>query len=229
MSLQIEYIYFDIDGTLCDYGVHPRTVLRRVCAGFEIDATLDHHEYYDLYKVLAQERPDSSYEEISKDAYRGLLEKEGYGDATLAGRVAEAYRRIRLSSLRLYPETVAVLDSLSQRYRLGIISNGPSEIQREKMVKFRLVDYFDTVIISSEVGVEKPSATIFSHALQQAGAEAARSAHVGDSLSHDVKGALEAGFTSFWINRGVLDFDGVEVAPQYELQSLEELLPILDG
>ncbi len=227
--LQLDCICFDIDGTLCDYGVEPRTALERVCRDLGIEAALDPDEYYELYKVVAKERSESGYSEVSDEAYRRLLEREGYGDPQLAERVADGYRRTRLASIELYPETLEVLETLSQRFRLGIISNGPSEIQRAKISKFRLADYFEVIIISGEVGLEKPHEAIFNLALQQIQAEASRSAHVGDDLNHDVKGALGAGLTSFWVNRGVLNFQGVEVAPHYELENLRELLSVLDG
>ncbi len=227
--LRLDCIYFDIDGTLCDYGLDPQVALERVCRDLRIEAILDPYEYYDLYKIVARAAPYRSYREISNEAYRRLLEKKGYGDAQLAERVGEGYRRARLESLSLYPETREVLDRLSESFRLGIISNGPSEIQRAKIKKFDLRRYFDAIIISGEVGVEKPSETIFSLALKLIRAEAAKSAHVGDDLKHDVKGALGAGLTSFWVNRGVLDFEGMDVAPHYELQNLGELLPLLDG
>ncbi len=228
-GLHLDHVCFDIDGTLCDYGIDPQVALTRVCESLGVEATLDPEDYYELYKAVAVERPGDTYRAISDEAYRRLLEMHGYSDARLAERVGEAYRDVRLSSLSLYPETLEVLESLNGRYSLGIISNGPSEIQRAKLRKFRLARYFDSIIISGEVGVEKPSETIFALALGEAQAKAERSAHVGDSLRHDVKGALGAGLTSFWVNRGVLDLEITHVAPHYELQSLAELLPILDG
>ncbi len=227
-ALSLECIYFDIDGTLCNYGRDPRDALKQACEGVGLTADLDPFEYYDYYKAVAAEKPGGHYHDISNEAYLRLLQKEGYGDRRTAEKLGESYRRIRLASIELYPDTKEVLETLSGRYHLGIISNGPSEIQRDKLQRFGLANYFDTIIISGEVGVEKPSRTIFHLALRQSKAEAARSAHVGDNLSDDVKGALESGLTSFWVNRGVLSFEGVDVRPHYELLSLRDLLPILD-
>ncbi|MFQ5839051.1 MAG: HAD family hydrolase [Thermoplasmata archaeon] len=226
--IRLEYIYFDIDGTLCDYGLDPRAALKLVCERLDIDVTLDPYEYYELYKVAARERPGGTYEEVSNEAYRRLLESHGYRDSALARRMADTYRRARLASIGLYPDTIRVLESLSEKYTLGIISNGPGEIQWAKLDRFQLRDYFHTIIISGDVGVEKPSKAIFRLALNRAQAKAERSAHVGDNLRDDVHGALEAGLTSVWVNRGVLKSDGIVVRPHYELLSLSELLPILD-
>lgn len=225
-SLDLRWIYFDIDGTLCEYGSDPGEVLAGVCRDLGVDAILDHHAYYALYKVVARERPGDGYRAVSDEAYRRLLAREGYPEASLARRVAAAYREIRLRSIALYPETREVLEALRGRYRLGVVSNGPSEIQRAKLRKFGLEATFDPVIISGEVGREKPEPSIFHLALEEAGARPEEAAHVGDSLVHDVAGAVGAGLTSVWVNRGVLD-DAGEVRPHHELSNLRELLPLL--
>lgn len=228
MSLDhLEFIHFDIDGTLCDYGADPHSALDEVCRKLSIEVSLDPEEYYELYKVVNREAPDGSYEEISNEAYRRLLEKAGIPDAALALRVGEEYREARLASLRLYPETLTVIENLAERYRLGIISNGPGEIQRAKLERFGLKGFFDSVVISGEVGVEKPDTAIFRLALERSGAQAAQSAHVGDSLEHDVKGAVRAGLLSLWINRRVLPLQGVDVAPHYAFPRLDGILSLL--
>ncbi len=234
MSLDLKCIFFDIDGTLCDYGVDPREVLDDVCARRGVNASLDAYEYYELYEVVAGELPRASYGEISDEAYRRLLEREGYDDLNLARQIAEEYRRIRIASVNLYPGTNELLQDLSLRFSLGVISNGPSPVQRAKLSKFHLGDYFDAIIISGEVGVEKPEKAIFRAALGEVGADAEESAHVGDSLMHDIVGARGAGLVSFWVNRQARDYlhpdaNVSDVAPDYELSDLRELPPILDG
>ncbi len=222
-------IFFDLDGTLCDYGIDPREALEGVSRGHGIDAALDPFEYYEFYKVVAAERPGESFEQISDEAYRRLLSRAGYDDLELAREIAAEYRRVRLESLSIFPGTNRVLQDLSRRYELGVISNGPSQIQRAKLSKFHLGDFFKTIVISGEAGVEKPDEAIFRLALEGLDARPTESAHVGDSLKYDVTGALRAGFTSFWVNRGVLQYEVTEVAPHYELNDLRELPPILDG
>ncbi|MDX1534293.1 MAG: HAD family hydrolase [Thermoplasmata archaeon] len=230
MSARLETLFFDIDGTLCEYGLAPNAALRRACLGAGIDADLDHHEYYDLYKVVQAERPAAGYEEVSDEAYRRLLAAHGWGDPAMARRVAASYRADRLASIELYPETREVLDTLYGEYPLGIISNGPGEIQWAKIKKFRLRPYFTTIVISGEVGTEKPEPGIFRLALERMNGVAETSAHVGDHPTADVRGARGAGLTSIWINRGVFTEDGgTAPAPHHEIQDLRGLLPLLRG
>ncbi|MFQ5919499.1 MAG: HAD family hydrolase [Thermoplasmata archaeon] len=228
MCAQLETLFFDIDGTLCEYGLAPNVALRQACAAAGIDADLDHHEYYELYKVVQAEMPTSGYEAVSDEAYRRLLAAGGWEDPALARQVAATYRTDRLESIELYPETREVLDALFGDYALGIISNGPGEIQWAKVEKFRLRPYFPTIVISGEVGTEKPEAAIFRLALEGVNGEAETSAHVGDHPRADVQGARGAGLTSIWINRGVFRSGG-DATPHHEIQDLRGLMPLLKG
>jgi putative hydrolase of the HAD superfamily len=224
----LKTLFFDIDGTLCEYGVAPNVALRQACAAAGIDAELDHHEYYDLYRVVHAETPTAGYEAVSDEAYRRLLSAHGWPDPSLARQVAATYRRDRLKSIALYPETREVLDALHGDYPLGIISNGPGEIQWAKVEKFRLRPYFRTIIISGEVGTEKPEAAIFRLALKDLNGEAETSAHVGDHPKADVQGARGAGLTSIWVNRGVFGSEE-RATPHHEIQDLRGLIPLLEG
>ncbi|MFQ5985821.1 MAG: HAD family hydrolase [Thermoplasmata archaeon] len=227
--MKLEVLFFDIDGTLCEYGLAPNAALRRACTAVGIDATLDHHDYYDLYRLVQAERPAAGYEKVSDEAYRRLLASHGWDDPVLAKRVAARYRRDRLASIELYPETMDVLDALHGDYPLGIISNGPGEIQWAKVEKFRLQPYFTAIVISGEVGTEKPEASIFHLALERLNGDAGASAHIGDNPHDDVKGSRRAGLTSIWVNRGVFPSPRGNARPHHEIQDLRELLHLLDG
>ncbi|MFQ5907691.1 MAG: HAD family hydrolase [Thermoplasmata archaeon] len=226
---EVKTLFFDLDGTLCEYGLAPNAALRQACAAAGIDVDLDHHEYYDLYKVVQAERPTGGYEEVSDEAYRRLLASHGWDDPAVARRVAATYRRDRLASIDMYPETVEVLDQLRGEYPLGIISNGPGEIQWMKVQKFRLQPYFDTIVISGEVGAEKPEAAIFRLALERLKGRADAAAHIGDHLTYDVAGARGAGLLSIWVNRGGIPPPDGSAIPHHEIHDLRELLPLVSA
>lgn len=227
MPAGLETLFFDIDGTLCEYGLDPNTALRDACAAAGIQADLDHHEYYDLYKVVQAERPTAGYEAVSDEAYRRLLAAHGWDDPAVARNVAASYRTSRLASIELYPETREVLDTLHGDHSLGIISNGPGEIQWAKVEKFGLRPYFTAIVISGEVGTEKPEAAIFHLAMKRLNGEAGSSAHVGDNPYVDVQGARDAGLTSIWVNRGVFPSPSGGARPHHEINDLRGLLPLL--
>ena len=95
-----------------------------------------------------------------------------------------------------------VLDRLTGRFPVGLLTNGPSDIQRLKLEQAGLSDTFDTVVVSGEVGVGKPTPAVFDLVLDRLGARAEHSVMVGDSWERDIVGALGAGLTAVWIADG---------------------------
>jgi putative hydrolase of the HAD superfamily len=100
----------------------------------------------------------------------------------------------------LYPETREVLSALRGRFRLGVISNFDSRL-RQILPHLGIAEFFDDVVISSEVGAEKPSSHIFAEALRRSGIEAAEALHAGDEADADWRGAAAAGLRVFQLER----------------------------
>ena len=85
--------------------------------------------------------------------------------------------------------------------RLGLITNNESVHQRHKLTGVGLLDRFDAVIISDEVGVAKPTPRIFALACDAIGVPAVECLHVGDRLDFDAVAATAAGLTGVWLDR----------------------------
>jgi putative hydrolase of the HAD superfamily len=100
----------------------------------------------------------------------------------------------------LYPEVREVLLSLLPRYRLGVISNFDGRL-RTILANLGILELVDPIIISSEVGADKPHPWIFQEALRQARCGAAQSLHVGDDPTADWQGAEAAGLQVFRLHR----------------------------
>jgi putative hydrolase of the HAD superfamily len=88
-----------------------------------------------------------------------------------------------------------------------------------------LGDYFEAVVVSADLGVAKPDATVFEHALSQLGATSDQAVMVGDSIAKDIDGALRAGLGAVWINRNRSSpppnrFDLAEIATLSDLPAL---------
>ena len=108
---------------------------------------------------------------------------------------------IRHETYRLYPDSLPALQALHQRgVLLGVISNWEEWLE-QLLLHLEIARYFGVTIISGVHGVEKPDPRIFALALDRLGVTAAESAHVGDSVRHDVEGARNAGLTPVLIDR----------------------------
>ena len=100
----------------------------------------------------------------------------------------------------LYPEVLEVLRVLHRRHRLAVISNFDGRL-RMVLKHLGLSEFFPSVIISSEVGADKPDPLIFERALESNNCTAAEALHVGDDPVRDGEGAAGAGLEVFRLDR----------------------------
>lgn len=92
-----------------------------------------------------------------------------------------------------------VLGTLRQMdIKLGLISNGKRQFQRDNLNALGIAEYFDTILISEEVGLRKPDPLIFQRGIDHLSVSAAESIFVGDHPEHDVKAARDAGMLGIW-------------------------------
>jgi putative hydrolase of the HAD superfamily len=142
----------------------------------------------------------------------------------LTQRLIESFQNIQLWS-RVMPDTPAFLEGLvAQGYFLGVISNSTGTLEGQ-LVGLGLARYFQAILDSAIVGIQKPHPEIFKLALQRAAVEGSEAVFVGDTYATDVGGAQLAGLT------GVL-MDGVGAYPDAvcpKISSLPELAGIIEG
>lgn len=119
-----------------------------------------------------------------------------------------------------------VLRELKGRsFRLGIISNW-DHTARKVIEANGLAPYFEQIIISAEVGYEKPDPQIFQLAMEKAGVTAEECLYIGDNYYDDVMGCNQVGMESFLINRfGSLGIE--EIDHHTIIKDISEILPVL--
>lgn len=165
--------------------------------------------------------------DITLEAWRRALVACGCEDESVAQFARKIHFEHMADALRLFEDVLEVLDSLKHRFSLAVITNGAYDTQRNSLRLVGIGNLFDAIIISGEVGITKPEASIFTLALHRLDIEPEKAWHVGDSLRADVSGALGAGLTAVWLNRaGVVRKEG-DLAPNYEIRSLRELASLL--
>lgn len=120
-------------------------------------------------------------------------------------RLTQAAWVLRSATTRLkrVPNADQAIEGLRRHgYRLAICSNTQRAYTIGELRAFGLLDYFDTIVFSSDVGACKPGPEAFARLLQRAGVSAHEIIHVGDSFIDDVKGACGAGLRAIWLDRG---------------------------
>lgn len=160
--------------------------------------------------------------EFRCEVWSRALAESGIADPLLTEQLAAAYPLERRSRYAPFPDAVPVLEELKQEYRLGCLTNGPRDLQCEKLARSGLKKWFEVSVISRVVGFAKPDPRIFEIALAQLSVSPDESAYVGDSPKHDIVGARAAGMKAIWLNRERLPLpDGV--ASDATISSLAEL------
>ncbi len=123
------------------------------------------------------------------------------------------------------PDDIEVLGRLAQTHRLGVVSNlwCKSTLMKDEFKRAGMAELFETVVFSSDYGINKPSPLLYWKALDQLGVDANRAVFVGDSLRYDVAGAKAAGMATVWINSGGESSDVNGVRPDKLISHLREL------
>ena len=129
----------------------------------------------------------------------------------------------------LYAGAEQLLARLAGRASLGLVTNGLSEVQRSRLSRLRIADYFDSIVISSEVGVTKPRPDIFEIAFEQLGQPPKESAvMIGDSLTSDIAGGRNFGIDQIWYNPTGVIANGDDL-PTHQVRTLAEMGETVSG
>ena len=206
----IEVIFFDAAGTLFHLprgvGYHYREVALR--HGCEIGERDLHGAFAAVWKTMPP-RPATRAPRADDDRgwWRELVGRALERCAVAAGALdrevyfSELYAEFaRPGVWELFPEVRAVLEELQPQCRLAIISNFDGRL-RTILRHLDLARYFQPIVISSEVGADKPDPWIFQHALERAGVAPGAALHVGDDPARDWAAAEAAGLRCFRLAR----------------------------
>ena len=133
---------------------------------------------------------------------------------------------IHIGTVEGYPGFEEVCRALSQRYRMFVVTNGVSHVQRRRLKESGLERYFEGLFISEELGVQKPRRAFFELVSQAVeGFSRERTLVIGDSPTSDVGGAQGFSLDVVWFNPN--GRPAPEPAPTREIRALRELLPLL--
>jgi len=162
-----------------------------------------------------------------QEVWATALARCGVVGHRLAPLVAQAFVDARRAGQLADPDAAGVLATLAARYRLAIVTNGASGVQREKVAGSGFAERFGAIAVSGEVGHGKPEPHVVRAALVALGLGPADAVMVGDSVERDVAAARAAGVYAVWIDRGGIDPD--EPVPDARITSLRELPALLDA
>ncbi|EJQ70972.1 HAD hydrolase, family IA [Bacillus cereus HuA2-4] len=212
---------------------------------FDLDDTLlDRDKAVDNLFLLVLEK---CYEDVSDTVKNNMLQKfkeydkreYGISDKTIVleslfDEFAPKYRLPRNYIQDFWNEnlpkcfsidqnTILFLNHIKRHFKVGIITNGSTQRQKAKIMNTGLNEYFDTIIISEEVGFSKPDKRIFELALNKLNVQSEDVLFVGDDLEKDIAGCQNANIKGIWFNPNVIK-NNTDTKPYAEITSFDNLL-----
>ena len=237
MMKKYKAVFLDWDDTIGDFHGAADLALAQMYEKYELDryfASLD--EFVGLYKphnleLWAKYGEDKVTKEyLSLDRFlfplmHGSLYPNGETAQVvrLAMTMSDDFLALTTAHFSLLPGAEEIVRYLAEKYPLTIVTNGFVEVQYEKFDKSGLKDYFSHIVLSEEVGCQKPNPRIFEEALRLNGLSADEVVMVGDSWYSDIQGAINAGIDQIWVTDKLSD----DCAPTYVVKSLDEIKSIL--
>ncbi len=225
-------LFFDLDDTLWAFSRNARDTFEEMYRRFDYNRFFrDFDHFYDLYQYRnlqlwkEYENGEVTKEELNRQRFLYPLQAVGCADADLSHRFAEAFFRVIPTRSGVMPHTHEVLDYLSRRYNLYILSNGFHELQYTKMRSADIYRYFSRIILSDDIGILKPHPEIYHHALSVTGSTPADSLMIGDNWDNDVAAARRVGMDQVFYNlKGKTDLPFI---PTFEITDLRQLMQVL--
>ena len=198
-------VFFDVDDTLLDTSTFAETA-RKAAIELMVDngLHLDKDEAYGVLKTIIRQK-GSNYGKHFNILTEVVL---GHEDPMLVALGMITYHNVKIALLRPFAENIDTLIYLkSQGYSLGVIYNGITIKQWEKLVRLNVYSFFDEVITSEEVGAKKPDKLIYDVALRKMNGDPEKSIMIGNKFKEDALGAVNAGMSAILVNSDVTEED----------------------
>ena len=226
-------VLIDLDDTLIDTIGNTEVTIREIYDDYNLSeyfASFDeffvnHYRPNNIRLWKAYEKQEISKQQLMDKRFVGVFREVAdisHGRAQVMNQ--DFLGRIVLKS-SLIDGAVDLLDYLKSKYRLCVLSNGFSEMQYVKIKSAGLEGYFDEVVLSDVVGINKPQVGIFDYALRKLNAGKSEVIMLGDNYSSDIVGAHNAHIEQIWYNPKKQE--AADFSPTYTIEHLSEVKSIL--
>ena len=229
-KLKKPLVFLDIDDTVLDFKKAERIA---VSEAFRLTGTEPDDYMLDRYSEVNKsfweklERGEITRAQLLPGRFNALYEELGIaGDGNNTQR---EYERLLGMGHYFMPGAEKLLEKLSENARLFLVSNGNIGVQKSRLASSGIEHYFEGIYISEEVGAEKPSVEFFDKVFDTiADFDRENSVIIGDSLTSDIKGGVNAGIKTIWYNyRGGKPRE--DIRPDYMVTSLDEIPELIEN
>ena len=225
----IKFLFLDLDDTILDFHKAEGIALAKTLSSFGLEPT---------------EAVCARYSQINRAHWERLERKELTREQVVVGRFATLFAEMGVKAdaqavADTYAENLGIghyflpgvreaVEQLSKKYRLYLASNGTVSVQSGRLKSADICHLFEDVFFSQAMGADKPDIRFFENAIARIPDFDPKAAMiVGDSLTSDIQGGINAGFATCWVNpQGKTPGS---IRPDYQIASLTELEALLES
>lgn len=225
--------WVDLDDTLWDFHANSRTALGGLYDAYDLKRYFDsceawiecyehhNHELWSQYNRALIEKPY-----LMRERFVRPLTEGGCPDTEELWPIFDKEYLDRMAECTLLIDgAIELLEELHRRgWKTGILSNGFVEVQHRKIRNSGLTPHIDYIVLSDDIGVNKPDERIYRHAERVAGTTAERCLMIGDNIDTDIAGALNAGWDAVFFNRYGKDLTQSTVPTAHTLAGVIDLI-----
>lgn len=224
----LEFLFIDLDDTILDFKKAEYLALRKTLEDFGIEPTEQRCALYSRINQLhweALERGELTRAQVLVGRFAALFAQLGIeADAQAC---SERYARNLSVGHYFLPGAREAVERLSRKYKLYLASNGTAKVQAGRLESADISHFFQDIFISQDMGADKPAKDYFDRCFARIpGFDPKKAMIIGDSLSSDIQGGINAGIATCWINPGHKPAKN-GIRPDYELESLTQLEALL--
>ncbi len=225
--MNYKILLFDLDDTLLDFGANEADSLNKLFQrhGYHFSEEVS-RIYHSVNKQLwaDYENGNRKLEDVLNTRFSETMLRLG---VDVDGAAWEGiYRELLGNGCQLMEGALEVCRSLSKAHRLFIITNGVTKTQIKRLKESGLFEFFEDVFTSQSIGFQKPSKEFFDYVISHVNDfDKEEALIIGDTLNSDIKGGLQSGIDTCWMNRKGQPYSG-EIQSTYTITKLTQLYDI---
>ncbi|MDN5352097.1 MAG: 2-haloacid dehalogenase [Clostridiales bacterium] len=227
--MKYELLLFDADHTLFDFDASEREALEKTMRSFglpyESSVHLSAYKQINTEVWKAFELGEMTQETLKTERFKRLADRFSFQFSP--SEFSDQYMKHLAEAAIIFEESFPVLSALKPTHRMAIVTNGLARVQNGRMSRSSIAPFFEALFISEEMGVAKPNPEFFFKALRALNfADKSKALVIGDSLSSDIQGGINAGIDTCWYNPKFLE-NKSGLTPTYEIHTLSELTRLI--
>ena len=214
----ITTIIFDLDRTLLNLDISELKSLRMLYEN-NLEMAVSFDDFFKVYRKhndiwwFKKSRYEANEIEVKQNRFRDTISELNIQTDLTLQEISDLYFEQAKNYWQFYDGALESLKSFSKTHNVGMITNGFTKTQNQKISALNIREYFTYICLSEQTGFSKPDKRIFDHTLTELKSEASTAVYIGDDYDSDILGSKNAGLTPIWFNPekkenpdGVLEF-----------------------